>query len=51
MWQQVPNRSLPLVWTHRSGRKSLLLGSTADYMEGLSVEERRALPYPATAAA
>jgi alpha-ketoglutarate-dependent taurine dioxygenase len=43
MWQQVPNKSLPLVWTHRSGRKSLLLGSTADYVEGLSVEESRAL--------
>ncbi len=43
MWQQVPNKSLPLVWTHQSGRKSLLLGSTADYVEGLSVEESRAL--------
>lgn len=43
MWQQVPNKSLPLVWTHQSGRKSLLLGSTADYVEGMSVEESRAL--------
>ena len=43
MWQQVPNKSLPLVWTHQSGRKSLLLGATADYVEGLSVEESRAL--------
>lgn len=43
MWQQVPSKSLPLVWTHRSGRKSLLLGATADYVEGLSVEESRAL--------
>lgn len=43
MWQQVPPKSLPLVWTHQSGRKSLLLGSTADYVEGLSVEKSRAL--------
>ncbi len=43
MWQETPPRSLPLVWTHQSGRKSLLLGSTADYVEGLSVEASRAL--------
>ena len=42
-WQQSPTKSCPLVWTHRSGRKSLLLGSTCDYVEGLSVEESRAL--------
>jgi alpha-ketoglutarate-dependent taurine dioxygenase len=28
-WQQVPTRVHPLVWTHRNGRKSLLLGATA----------------------
>jgi alpha-ketoglutarate-dependent taurine dioxygenase len=38
-----PRKSCPLVWTHQSGRKSLLLGATADYVEGLSVEESRAL--------
>jgi alpha-ketoglutarate-dependent taurine dioxygenase len=43
MWQATPPRSLPLVWTHQSGRKSLLLGSTADYVEGFSVEDSRAL--------
>jgi len=43
MWQQTPPRSLPLVWTHKSGRKSLLLGATADYVEGYSVEASRAL--------
>lgn len=42
-WQQSPTKSCPLVWTHRSGRKSLLLGSTCDYVEGLSVEDSRAL--------
>ncbi len=42
-WQGYPTKSCPLVWTHASGRKSLLLGSTCDYVEGLSVEESRAL--------
>ena len=26
---QVRHRTLPLVWTHRSGRKSLVVGNTA----------------------
>lgn len=42
-WQKSPTKSCPLVWTHQSGRKSLLLGSTCDYVEGLPVEESRAL--------
>jgi alpha-ketoglutarate-dependent taurine dioxygenase len=42
-WQKSPNQTCPLVWTHKSGRKSLLLGATADYVVGLSVEESRAL--------
>ena len=42
-WQQTPGKSCPLVWTHQSGRKSLLLGATCDYVEGLPVEESRAL--------
>ena len=33
----------PLVWTRRNGRKSLLIGSTADRIVGLSDEESRAL--------
>lgn len=45
MWQEAPvaSKSCPMVWTHQSGRKSLLLGATADYVEGLSVEASRAL--------
>jgi alpha-ketoglutarate-dependent taurine dioxygenase len=45
MWQQssAASKSCPLVWTHQSGRKSLLLGATADYVIGMSVEESRAL--------
>lgn len=42
-WQKTPGKSCPLVWTHQSGRKSLLLGSTCDYVEGLTVEDSRAL--------
>jgi alpha-ketoglutarate-dependent taurine dioxygenase len=42
-WQQAPTKSCPLVWTHQSGRKSLLLGTTADYVEGMSVEDSREL--------
>jgi alpha-ketoglutarate-dependent taurine dioxygenase len=43
MWQRAPSKTCPLVWTHQSGRKSLLLGATADYVEGMSVENSRAL--------
>ena len=42
-WQKSPTKSCPLVWTHKSGRKSLLVGATADYVIGLAVEESRAL--------
>ncbi|MFP5304233.1 MAG: TauD/TfdA dioxygenase family protein [Gammaproteobacteria bacterium] len=33
----------PLVWTHQSGRKSLLIGYTADYVVGRPKAEGRAL--------
>ena len=42
-WQKSPTKACPMVWTHRSGRKSLLLGATSDYVIGLPVEESRAL--------
>lgn len=42
-WQKSPTKVCPLVWTHQSGRKSLLLGATADYVVGMSVEDSRAL--------
>jgi alpha-ketoglutarate-dependent taurine dioxygenase len=42
-WQQSPTKSCPLVWTHKSGRKSLLLGSTVDYIEGMAIKESRLL--------
>ncbi|MGZ5396018.1 MAG: TauD/TfdA dioxygenase family protein, partial [Mycobacterium sp.] len=42
-WQKSPTKACPIVWTHQSGRKSLLLGATADYVIGMRVEESRAL--------
>jgi alpha-ketoglutarate-dependent taurine dioxygenase len=34
-WQQVRRNTLPLVWTHRSGRKSLVIGNTAVGIPGM----------------
>ena len=42
-WQKSPTKVCPVVWTHRSGRQSLLLGATADYVVDMPVEESRAL--------
>jgi alpha-ketoglutarate-dependent taurine dioxygenase len=42
-WQKSPTKTCPIVWNHQSGRKSLLLGATADYVVGLPPEESRAL--------
>ncbi len=43
MWQLKTPKTHPLVWKHRSGRKSLVLGATASHIEGMSLEEGRAL--------
>jgi alpha-ketoglutarate-dependent taurine dioxygenase len=42
-WDRVPSREHPLVWTRRSGRKSLLIGATADHVVGLPPDQSRAL--------
>lgn len=34
-----PVKSLPLVWQHRSGRKSLIVSLSAEYVEGLERED------------
>lgn len=36
-------KDLPLVWLHRDGRKSLILGSTTEYVVGWGPEESRDL--------
>lgn len=42
-WQTHGARSQPLVWTHRTGRKSLVLGCTASHIEGMPIEESNLL--------
>ena len=42
-WRSRPTSVHPLVWTHKSGRRSLVLGLTADYVVGMNRDEGRAL--------
>ena len=42
-WRARPTHEHPLVWTHRSGRKSLVLGASADHVVGMDLDEGRAL--------
>jgi alpha-ketoglutarate-dependent sulfate ester dioxygenase len=42
-WRARPTHEHPLVWTHRSGRKSLVLGASADYIVGMNPDKGRAL--------
>jgi alpha-ketoglutarate-dependent taurine dioxygenase len=43
LWRSRPSKVHPLVWTHQSGRRSLVLGATASHIEGMDDEESRAL--------
>jgi alpha-ketoglutarate-dependent taurine dioxygenase len=38
-WRSRRTHEHPLVWTHRSGRKSLVLGASAEYVVGMDREE------------
>jgi len=42
-WRARPTSVHPLVWTHRNGRKSLVIGASADHVVGLGLDEGRAL--------
>jgi alpha-ketoglutarate-dependent taurine dioxygenase len=42
-WRARPTHEHPLVWTHRSGRKSLVLGASADYIVGMDIDKGRAV--------
>jgi alpha-ketoglutarate-dependent taurine dioxygenase len=42
-WRSRRTHDHPLVWTHGSGRKSLVLGASADYIVGMGPDEGRAL--------
>lgn len=38
-WQSQPSQSHPLVWHHRHGHSSLLLGNSCHYVEGMDIAE------------
>jgi alpha-ketoglutarate-dependent taurine dioxygenase len=42
-WRARPTHEHPLVWTHRSGRRSLVLGASADYVVGMDPDQGRTL--------
>lgn len=42
-WRARPTHEHPLVWRHRTGRRSLVLGTSADYIVGMDLDEGRAL--------
>jgi alpha-ketoglutarate-dependent taurine dioxygenase len=42
-WRNRPASTHPLVWTHRSGRRSLVIGIHASHVVGLDLDEGRAL--------
>ncbi|MGK8503374.1 TauD/TfdA dioxygenase family protein [Nocardia asiatica] len=42
-WRRRPVREHPIVWTHRSGRRSLVLGASAGEVVGMDAERGRAL--------
>ncbi len=43
LWRARPAKEHPLVWRHRSGRRSLVLGATADHVVGMDPHDSRAL--------
>ena len=42
-WRMRPPKEHPLVWQHRDGRRSLVVGATASHVVGLDVEEGQAI--------
>ena len=43
MWRSRPSKEQPLVWRHQTGRRSIVLGPTADHVVGMDRDEGRAL--------
>ncbi len=43
MWRARPAKEQPLIWQHRSGRRSVVLGPTADHVVGMDPQEGQAL--------
>jgi len=42
-WRSYGQKTHPLVWQHRSGRKSLAVGNTVDHIVGMDRNESEAL--------
>jgi alpha-ketoglutarate-dependent taurine dioxygenase len=42
-WRRRKSSEFPLVWTHRDGRRSLVIGASTDHVVGLDADESRAL--------
>ncbi|MEV0767449.1 TauD/TfdA dioxygenase family protein [Nocardia salmonicida] len=42
-WRRRPIKEHPLIWTHKSGRRSLVLGASTDHVVGMPADESRAL--------
>jgi alpha-ketoglutarate-dependent taurine dioxygenase len=42
-WRSKPDKEHPLVWRHRSGRRSLVIGASAAHVVGMELAEGRAL--------
>jgi alpha-ketoglutarate-dependent taurine dioxygenase len=42
-WRSMPERIHKLVWTHKSGRKSLVIGCHASHVEGMALDAGRKL--------
>ncbi|MGI8336265.1 TauD/TfdA dioxygenase family protein [Actinomadura scrupuli] len=42
-WRRRPVKEHPLVWTHKSGRRSLVLGASTDHVIGMNRDTGRAL--------
>jgi alpha-ketoglutarate-dependent taurine dioxygenase len=43
IWRRGGSKEHPLVWRHRTGRKSVVLGATVDHIVGMSDADSRAL--------
>jgi alpha-ketoglutarate-dependent taurine dioxygenase len=43
IWRRGGSKEHPLVWRHRTGRKSVVLGATVDHIVGMSEADSRAL--------
>jgi alpha-ketoglutarate-dependent taurine dioxygenase len=42
-WRRVPTHEMSLVWKRRDGRRSLVIGATADHIAGMEPADSRAL--------